>query len=135
MPNRRSRPQSMENQLCSPPAPAPLATKSRTGVRRFVRPVPSPGGICDSVHSWRHRDINACLRGTRLLPRASGRIRAGREPHATKANADDTESQMRPSHHFGYFLAIQPNCYIHVRDSGGQTARRPNGHQEKEAGT
>ena len=39
---------------------------------------------------------NACLRGTRLLPRAAGRICAGREPRATRANAVDTPSQMRP---------------------------------------
>lgn len=33
----------------------------------------------------------------RLLPRAAGNIRAGREPHATRVHADDTQSQMRPA--------------------------------------
>ncbi len=54
-------------------------------------------GICVSVHSGRHRDGNAGLRGMRLLPRAAGRIRAGREPHATRVHADNTQPQMRPA--------------------------------------
>ena len=40
------------------------------------------------MHVWRHGEGEAGFRGMGLLPRAAGRIRAGREPHATRDHAE-----------------------------------------------
>jgi len=55
-----------------------------------------PVGQGGGRYPQRQKNVMACLRGTRLLSRAVGWIRAGREPRATRIYSGDTQLQMRP---------------------------------------
>ncbi len=55
-----------------------------------------------------------CLRGTRLLSRAVGWIRAGREPRAARGKPGDAESQLRPDGGAENGLAIPIYIRIYI---------------------
>ncbi len=73
-------------------APSPTPNLMRRAVWSRAR----KGASAIKCIPGRHKDVTACLRGTRLLSRAVAN-RAGREPRATRAHSGGAQLQMRPA--------------------------------------